>query len=123
MCDAMGTLAHSLDGRVDLVTLDSSGDPRYLPVYRRYLPYDTAAIPHAGRVILDGRVAVTDVPVDHDDRVYLVYLVERHIQSKADLDGLTAEYTAHSQACGQPAAIASRQVAEQLAAVLVAAPS
>jgi len=78
---------------------------------------------HAGRVILDGRVAVTDVPVDHDDRVYLVYLVERHIQSKADLDGLTAEYTAHSQACGQPAAIASRQVAEQLAAVLVAAPS
>jgi hypothetical protein len=72
---------------------------------------------HAQRI--DGRVAVIDVPVDHDDRVYLV---ERHIESKADLDGLTAEYTAHSQACGQPAAIASRRVGEQLAALLVTAP-
>ena len=27
---------------------------------------------------IDGRVAVIDVPVDHDDRVYLV---ERHVQS------------------------------------------
>lgn len=69
---------------------------------------------------IDGRVAVTDVPVDHDDRVYLV---ERHVHSKADLDGLTAEYTAHSQTLGRPAAIASRHVAEQLAAVLVGAPS
>jgi len=69
---------------------------------------------------IDGRVAVIDVPVDHDARVYLV---ERHIESKADLDGLAAEYTAHSEACGQPAAIASRQVAEQLAAVLAVAPS
>jgi len=55
---------------------------------------------------IDGRVAVMDVPVDHDDRV------ERHIESKADLYGLATEYIAHSQACGQPAAIASRQVAE-----------
>jgi len=69
---------------------------------------------------IDGRVAVMDVPVDHDDRVYLV---ERHIESKADLYGLATEYIAHSQACGQPAAIASRKVAEQLAAVLVGAQS
>jgi hypothetical protein len=68
---------------------------------------------------IDGRVAVTDVPVDHDDRVYLI---ERHVHSKTDLDGLVAEYTAHSEACGQPAAIASWRVAEQLAAVLVGAP-
>ena len=68
---------------------------------------------------IDGRVAVVDVPVDHEDRVYLV---ERHSESKAALDGLTAEYSAHSEACGRPAAIASRRVAEQLAAVLVAAP-
>ena len=61
---------------------------------------------------IDGRVAVTDVPVDHDDRVYLV---ERHIESKADLDGLTAEYTAHSETVGQPATIATRRTAGQLA--------
>jgi antirestriction protein ArdC len=34
----------------------------------------------------------------------------------------SAEYTSHSQASGQPAAIASRRVAKQLAAVLGAAP-
>lgn len=33
VCDAMRALARSLDGRVDLVTLDSSGDPDYLPVH------------------------------------------------------------------------------------------
>jgi hypothetical protein len=69
---------------------------------------------------INGHVAVTDIPVDHDDRVYLV---ERHIHSKADLDGLTAEYTAHSQTLGRPAAIASPRVTDQLAAVLAAASS
>jgi hypothetical protein len=37
---------------------------------------------------IDGRVAVMDVPVDHADRVYLV---ERHVQSQAELEGLAAE--------------------------------
>jgi hypothetical protein len=69
---------------------------------------------------IDGRVAVMDVPVDHDDRVYLV---ERHIHSKTELQGLAAEYTAHSQACGQPAAIAHRRVADDLADVIVGAPA
>jgi hypothetical protein len=32
-----------------------------------------------------------DLPVDHDDRVYLV---ERHVTSKAEFDGLAAEYDA-----------------------------
>ncbi len=68
---------------------------------------------------IDGRVAVIDVPVDHDDRVYLV---ERHIESKADLDGLAAEYAAHSEACGRPGAIAHRHVVDELAAVLADAP-
>ena len=35
-------------------------------------------------------VALMDVPVDHDDRVYLV---ERHVISKAELDALAHEYT------------------------------
>jgi len=68
---------------------------------------------------INGRVAITDVPVDHDDRVYLV---ERHIHSNAELHGLAAEYTAHSQACGQPAAIAHRRIADELADVLFGAP-
>lgn len=33
VCDAMRGLARSLDGQADLVTLDSSGDSRYLPVH------------------------------------------------------------------------------------------
>lgn len=61
---------------------------------------------------IDGRVAVIDVPVDHDDHVYLV---ERHVESQADLDGLAAEYTTRSQALGQPAILASRHVTLQLA--------
>ena len=66
---------------------------------------------------IDGRVALIDVPVDHDDRVYLV---ERHLESNAELEGLAAEYAARSEACGWPAAIASRRVADELAAVLEA---
>ena len=53
---------------------------------------------------IDGRVALMDVPVDHDDRVYLV---ERHVISKAELDGLAHEYSRHSQACGVPAILAT----------------
>ena len=57
---------------------------------------------HAQRI--DGRVALIDVPVDHDDRVYLV---ERHVMSQAELDGLAHEYTRHSVACGVPAILAT----------------
>jgi hypothetical protein len=49
---------------------------------------------------IDGRVAVMDVPVDHDDRVYLV---ERHITSSAELQGLASEYAARSEQVGVPA--------------------
>ncbi len=64
---------------------------------------------------INGRVAIIDVPVDHDDRVYLV---ERHIHTSAELEGLATEYTAHSEACGHPAVIAGRRVAGELAAAL-----
>ena len=65
---------------------------------------------HAQRI--DGRVALIDVPVDHDDRVYLV---ERHVTSKAELDGLAEEYTRHSEACGVPAILATLRSARDLA--------
>jgi hypothetical protein len=53
---------------------------------------------------VDGRVAVMDVPVDYDDRVYLV---KRHIQSVAELDGLAAESAQRSQDLGQPTILAT----------------
>ncbi len=61
---------------------------------------------------IDGRVAVMDVPIDHDDRVYLV---ERHLESQRELDGLTAEYTDRSQTCGVPAILATLRTADELA--------
>jgi hypothetical protein len=52
---------------------------------------------------IDGRVAIIDVPVDHEDRVYLV---ERHVTSQAELQGLAAEYAQQSETCGVPAILA-----------------
>ncbi len=60
---------------------------------------------------IDGRVAVIDVPVDHDDRVYLV---ERHVPSQAELHGLVTEYTHRSEVCGVPAILATLQSANDL---------
>jgi hypothetical protein len=51
---------------------------------------------------IDGAVAVADVPAGDDGRVYLV---ERHIESKAALDGLVAAYLVDSQRRGRPAAV------------------
>ena len=51
---------------------------------------------------VDGAVAVTDVPAGVTGRVYLV---ERRVESKADLDGLIAAYVADSQRRAQPAAL------------------
>ena len=72
--------------------MSSAGQTVELGRYR--IPSGERAL-HAQRI--DGRVAVIDVPVDHDDRVYLV---ERHVISKAELDGLADEYSRHSEACG-----------------------
>jgi hypothetical protein len=77
---------------------------------RRYrIPAGERAL-NAQRV--DGKVAVIDVPIDYEDRVYLV---ERHLQSVAELDGLAAEYAQHSQDLGQPAILATRASASDLA--------
>ena len=77
---------------------------------RRYeTPRGTRAL-QAQRI--DGRVAVMDVPVDHDDRVYLV---ERHVTSSAELQGLASEYTARSQRLGIPAIVATRSLTAAIA--------
>lgn len=56
---------------------------------------------------LDGRVALVDEPTDHDAPVYLV---ERHVESLVELEGLCAAYIAHSQAADQPAVVAQREL-------------
>ena len=51
---------------------------------------------------IDGAVAVADAPAGDTGRVHLV---ERRIESKADLDGLIAAYVADSRRRGEPAAL------------------
>jgi hypothetical protein len=60
---------------------------------------------------IDGRVAISDVPVDHAGRVYLI---ERHVHSQAELAGLVAAYVEHSQQAGCPAVVALRRQLDQL---------
>jgi len=62
---------------------------------------------------IDGRVAISDVPVDHAGRVYLI---ERHVHSQAELTGLVQAYVEHSQqaGCRRPAVIAQRQQLDEL---------
>jgi hypothetical protein len=60
---------------------------------------------------IDGRVAISDVPVDHADRVYLI---ERHVHSQAELAGLVAAYVEHSQQAGCPAVVAQRRQLDDL---------
>jgi hypothetical protein len=75
---------------------------------RYWLPEGTRAIV-AQRI--DGRVAISDVPVDHADRVYLI---ERHVHSQAELTGLVQAYVEHSQQAGCPAVVAQRHQLDKL---------
>ena len=84
----------------------TAGDRRELARYR--LPEGTRAVV-AQRI--DGRVALSDVPVDHADRVYLI---ERHVHSQAELTGLVAAYVEHSQQAGCPAVVAQRRQLDEL---------
>lgn len=60
---------------------------------------------------IDGRVAVMDVPVDHEDRVYLV---ERHVTSQAELQGIANEYVEHSETCGLPAILTTLRASDDV---------
>ena len=61
---------------------------------------------------INGAVAVVDVPASDHGRVYLI---ERHIHSQAELEGLAAEYAQHSQACAMPAILATLRSARDVA--------
>ena len=50
---------------------------------------------------IDGAVAVVDVPAGDHGRVYLI---ERHLESKAALDALVADYLTTSRRRGAPGA-------------------
>lgn len=63
---------------------------------------------------INGRVALVDAPIDHEDRVLLV---ERHVESRAELKGIVAAYIEHSTSAGLPALMASRRLLEDLAAL------
>ena len=82
--------------------MTAAGARRELARYQ--LPEGTRAVV-AQRI--DGRVALTDVPVG--DNVGRVYLIERHVHSQAELAGLVAAYVEHSQQAGCPAVIAQRR--------------
>ena len=86
--------------------MTAAGTRRELARYQ--LPAGTRAVV-AQRI--DGRVALTDVPVDHADRVYLI---ERHVHSQAELSGLVAAYVEHSQQAGCPAVLAQRRQLDEL---------
>jgi hypothetical protein len=88
--------------------MTAAGECRELARYA--LPEGTRAIV-AQRV--DGRVAVSDIPQDFAGRVYLI---ERHVTSQAELNGLVAAYVAHSVEAGCPAAVALRHHLDALAA-------
>lgn len=62
---------------------------------------------------IGGRVAVTDAPIDHDGPVLLV---ERHVESQAELTALVADYLEQSSMAGAPAVRASGATARVLAA-------
>jgi hypothetical protein len=87
--------------------MTAAGKQRELARYQ--LPEGTRAVV-AQRI--DGRVALTDVPVDHADRVYLI---ERHVHSQAELVGLVQAYVEHSQQAGCPAVVAQRRELDELA--------
>ncbi len=62
---------------------------------------------------IDGRVALIDAPLD--DSHGAVYLVERHVVSQAELEGLCHAYIEDSLQTDAPGVLASRRRLRQLA--------
>jgi hypothetical protein len=83
-----------------------AGERRELARYQ--LPEGTRAVV-AQRI--NGRVALSDVPVDHADRVFLI---ERHVRSQAELTGLVQAYVEHSQQAGCSAVLAQQRQVDEL---------
>lgn len=68
-------------------------------------------VPEGERILvgqrIHGRVAIVDVPAGAWGRVYLV---ERAVPSKTELDGIVWEYRERSQCAGEPALLASLRI-------------
>jgi hypothetical protein len=78
--------------------VSSAGQPHELARYR--LPDGSTHALVAQRI--NGRVAITDLPIADEGRVYLV---ERQIESQAAIRGLVSEYLEDSRRRGEPAAL------------------
>jgi hypothetical protein len=72
----------------------ATGEPRILATYES----DDGTRQLVGQRI-NGRVALSDVPAGDAGKVYLV---ERHLPSTAELDGLVADYLALAAELGRP---------------------
>jgi hypothetical protein len=78
--------------------VSTAGTPHELARYQ--LPDGSTRALIAQRI--NGRVAITDLPLHDEGRVYLV---ERHIESQAAIQGLVREYLEDSVRRGEPAAL------------------
>jgi hypothetical protein len=85
--------------------MSTAGKAHQLATYE--LPDGTTRALIAQRI--NGRVAVSDLPTTDVGRVYLV---ERHIESRAAMDGLVAAYVEDSQRRGEPAALVPADLRE-----------
>jgi len=81
--------------------MTAAGRPRQLARYE--LPDGPRAVV-AQRI--DGRVAISDVPLSDGGRVYLI---ERHVHNQAELTGLVHAYVERSRQVGCPAVVALRR--------------
>lgn len=79
--------------------------------HRRASYRTSAGIRHLVAQRIDGRVALVDEPADHDAPVLLI---ERHITSLAELESICDAYVAHSETVDRPAALAHRDLMDDL---------
>jgi hypothetical protein len=75
--------------------VSTAGEPHELARYQ--LPDGSTRALIAQRI--NGRVAITDLPIADEG---CVYLVERHIESRAAIRGLITEYIEDSRAAANP---------------------
>jgi hypothetical protein len=84
--------------------MSSAGERRELGRYE--LPDGDERVLYGQRI--NGQVAVSDVPARDAGRVFLV---ERHVESQAALEGLVEAYIWDSIARGEPAALVPTEIA------------
>ena len=88
------------------VPATTAGERRELARYP--LPDGTHRALVAQRI--NGRVAITDIPTTDDGG--RVYLVERHIESQAAMQGLVDAYLEDARQRGEPAVLVPREIAQ-----------